>query len=171
MGRTMDVIKDNLVMRDVFDQYGFPVNHAGFIVCPFHSEKTASLGTYAQGKRWKCFGCGAGGDAITFVMKLFGLTFSQAVLRIGNDFGIIAASGLPGREVKALRREQQEQELQALKQYRAEYDAHFARFRDYEEALHWCKPIAFREPMLACFVQAISNIDNEWAWLQDHPWR
>lgn len=80
MGRAVDIIKGSLTMRDIFAKYGFEQNRAGFIVCPFHSEKTASLGTYANDKRWKCFGCGAGGDVISFVMKLFGLNFSQAVI-------------------------------------------------------------------------------------------
>ena len=87
MGRAVDIIKGSLTMRDIFAKYGFEQNRAGFIVCPFHSEKTASLGTYANDKRWKCFGCGAGGDVISFVMKLFGLNFSQAVIRLGADFG------------------------------------------------------------------------------------
>lgn len=69
MGRAVDIIKGSLTMRDIFAKYGFEQNRAGFIVCPFHSEKTASLGTYANDKRWKCFGCGAGGDVISFVMN------------------------------------------------------------------------------------------------------
>lgn len=106
MGRAVDIIKGSLTMRDIFAKYGFEQNRAGFIVCPFHSEKTASLGTYANDKRWKCFGCGAGGDVISFVMKLFGLNFSQAVIRLGADFGFTDDEKTDTRAMAVQRRAQ-----------------------------------------------------------------
>jgi len=81
-------IKARLDMDDVFARYGLEKNRAGFIVCPFHSEKTASLSAYDSKKRWKCFGCGEGGDVIRFVMLLHGINFRQALMRINDDFGL-----------------------------------------------------------------------------------
>ena len=117
MGRAVDIIKGSLTMRDIFAKYGFEQNRAGFIVCPFHSEKTASLGTYANDKRWKCFGCGAGGDVISFVMKLFGLNFSQAVIRLGADFGFTDDEKTDTRAMAAQRRAQSAKELEELAAY------------------------------------------------------
>lgn len=48
-------------------------------ICPFHQETKPSLCCYDDGKGWHCFGCGAGGDAISLVMKLYGLKFKEAV--------------------------------------------------------------------------------------------
>jgi DNA primase len=49
--------------------------------CPFHNEKSPSFTMRLVNGRWvfKCFGCGQGGDAITYAMKNYSLTFPEAV--------------------------------------------------------------------------------------------
>ena len=47
--------------------------------CPFHEERTPSFSVNPVGKLYHCFGCGAGGDVITFVRETEGLDFVQAV--------------------------------------------------------------------------------------------
>ena len=39
-------------------------------LCPFHSEKTPSLTVYPENQSFYCFGCGVGGDVITFIRKI-----------------------------------------------------------------------------------------------------
>ncbi len=73
--------------RAAAEHYGFTPNRAGYIRCPFHNERTASLKLYDDGG-WYCFGCHAGGDSIDFVMRLFGLEFRQAVVRLDMDFSL-----------------------------------------------------------------------------------
>lgn len=158
-------------MRDVLARYGFALDRRGEMCCPFHREKTPSFGVYAEGKRWKCFGCGAGGDIFSFVMKLFGLSFSQAVLRLSADFGIGARGEDAGREAWERLRRQKWAERQELAAYRREWERHLARLHGYEEALRWCRPLVPMEPMLPVYVEAASNLDNEWDWLCGHPWR
>ena len=48
-------------------------------LCPFHSEGTPSFTIYAGGRRFFCFGCGAGGDVLDFVQRYYGLDFAEAV--------------------------------------------------------------------------------------------
>lgn len=67
--------------RAAAERYGFTPNWAGYICCPFHGERTASLKLYEDGG-WYCFGCHAGGSSIDFVMRLFNLEFRQAVVRL-----------------------------------------------------------------------------------------
>lgn len=67
--------------------YGFHPNRAGFIRCPFHGEKTPSLKVYKT-SGWHCFGCGAGGSAIDFVMKMEGLSFGDAVRKIDKEMDL-----------------------------------------------------------------------------------
>lgn len=51
-----------------------------FALCPFHNEKTPSL--WVKNNRYYCFGCLAGGDSISLVMKRDGLPFIQAVKKL-----------------------------------------------------------------------------------------
>ena len=57
-------------------------------LCPFHSEKTASFTVSPSKKMFYCFGCGAGGNAITFVQKAENLDFVQAVEFLAQRAGI-----------------------------------------------------------------------------------
>jgi DNA primase len=54
--------------------------------CPFHGEKTASF--YIYDDHYHCFGCGAHGDAITFVMQSEGAGFMEAVERLAAEAGL-----------------------------------------------------------------------------------
>ena len=57
-------------------------------LCPFHSEKTASFSVHATHRFYKCFGCGAGGDVIKFVMEIEALSFYEALTLIAERNGI-----------------------------------------------------------------------------------
>lgn len=82
---TKEEIKDRYSMRDILDRYGLPQpNRAGFICCPFHREKTASMKIYQ--KDFHCFGCGTNGDIFTFVQLMDGLSFKEAFSELGGDY-------------------------------------------------------------------------------------
>lgn len=57
-------------------------------LCPFHHEKTPSFSVHATHQFYKCFGCGAGGDVIRFVMEIERLTFWEAVKLLAERNGI-----------------------------------------------------------------------------------
>ena len=57
-------------------------------LCPFHSEKTPSFTVFPDSESFYCFGCGAGGDAITFVMKNENLDYPSAVEVLAARAGI-----------------------------------------------------------------------------------
>ena len=48
-------------------------------ICPFHNEKTPSFVVSEQKQIFTCFGCGASGDVIGFVMRYYNMDFTQAV--------------------------------------------------------------------------------------------
>lgn len=56
--------------------------------CPFHNEKTPSFHINPQRQSFKCFGCGEGGDAISFVMKHEGLSFVDTVRKLAAKANI-----------------------------------------------------------------------------------
>lgn len=57
-------------------------------LCPFHDERSPSFHVRPQVGRWHCFGCGEGGDAISFVQKIDGLSFTEAVEYLADKSGI-----------------------------------------------------------------------------------
>lgn len=57
-------------------------------LCPFHKEKTPSFHIISDSNFYYCFGCGVSGNAITFLMKKEGYTFSEAVRYLGEEFKI-----------------------------------------------------------------------------------
>jgi DNA primase len=57
-------------------------------LCPFHQEKTPSFGVSPDRGTFKCFGCGEGGDAITFVEKMENVDFVGAIEWLADRFGV-----------------------------------------------------------------------------------
>jgi DNA primase len=75
--------------------------------CPFHEERTPSFSVNPQDKLYYCFGCGAGGDAITFVRETEQLDFTQAVEWLSDRFRIPLEyeEGTPASDSRRRRRE------------------------------------------------------------------
>jgi DNA primase len=57
-------------------------------LCPFHSEKTPSFMVNEEMGLYKCFGCGAGGDVIKFLMEIEGIDFREALERLAERAGV-----------------------------------------------------------------------------------
>lgn len=73
-----------------------------FGLCPFHTEKTPSFAVNPQRQIFRCFGCGAGGNVFTFLMRMESITFPEAVLRLAQRAGIsITLERLDEEEARA----------------------------------------------------------------------
>lgn len=72
-------------------------------LCPFHLEKTPSFHVNPQRGLWHCFGCGAGGDLITFLMKIENLSFPEARDWLGKKAGINLEQSLSAENKKRRR--------------------------------------------------------------------
>ncbi len=82
-------------IREVLENEGILLKQRGHLfwgLCPFHQEKKASFCIYPDQERFVCWGCGAKGDVIDFIMTKRGLSFVQAIrylkvdaLRINNE--------------------------------------------------------------------------------------
>lgn len=161
-------IKQKLTTDQVFRQYGFKTNGAGFVCCPFHSEKTASLKVYDGEKGWHCFGCGENGDLISFVMKYFRLSFRDAIKKINEDFCLCLPIGkrLSDRERQEMARqtferrrhkEEQEKEESAAK---AKYWAVCDEYIRLDKQMIKYKPKKGEMDLHPLFVEAIINIEK-----------
>ncbi|HVO03157.1 MAG TPA: DNA primase [Candidatus Cybelea sp.] len=73
-------------------------------LCPFHNEKSPSFHVYDDDEpHYHCFGCGAHGDAITFVMQTEGLEFRDAVERLAGEAGLEVPKDTPQERERAER--------------------------------------------------------------------
>ena len=84
MRYNLDKIRSLNPLSTELDRYGISADKKGFARCPFHNEKTASFRVYPDGT-FHCFGCGAHGDVITFVMKINNISFLDACARLDGD--------------------------------------------------------------------------------------
>lgn len=62
-------------------------------LCPFHNEKTPSFTVYPDTASFYCFGCGAGGDAFTFIKRIENLDYVEAVKKLAEQSGITIPEG------------------------------------------------------------------------------
>ena len=76
-----DVVREHVTLRSAG-----PGSMKG--LCPFHDEKSPSFNVRPAVGAWHCFGCGEGGDVISFLQKIDHLTFAEAVERLAGKLGM-----------------------------------------------------------------------------------
>ena len=83
-------LKSRSDIADVVSSY-LNLRHSGRTLsglCPFHSEKSPSFHVYPENGSFYCFGCGAGGDVITFVRRIENLDYMEAIRFLAQRAGI-----------------------------------------------------------------------------------
>ena len=160
-------IKSRVSMPEMMEQYGFRLDKSGFCKCPFHSERSASFKAYPGQRGYYCFGCGAHGSVIDFVMLYFGLSFKDSLAKINEDFSI----GLPigerislrqRRELERQQRERQEErnrEQMERERMEGEYWSAFDLWQKYDTNKREYAPKSLSEDFHPLYVEAAKNID------------
>lgn len=86
-----DEIKQKIDIVELVSEY-IQLKQAGSAgmkgLCPFHGEKTPSFHVSRDRQIWHCFGCGEGGDCFSFVMRMEGMTFPEALMHLGKKVGV-----------------------------------------------------------------------------------
>lgn len=85
-----EFIKENLLIEDVISEY-IHLEKSGKnykALCPFHTEDTPSFFVFPNTQTFKCFGCGAQGDVITFVEKYENISFVDAIKKLSKKANI-----------------------------------------------------------------------------------
>ncbi|HSX41061.1 MAG TPA: DNA primase [Candidatus Saccharimonadales bacterium] len=86
----VEEVKERLDIAEVINAY-VPLKQAGRNLkspCPFHQEKSASFMVSPEKGIWHCFGCGEGGDVLSFVMKYEGIGFPEALEKLARQAGV-----------------------------------------------------------------------------------
>ena len=87
---TLHVIKDRTDIVDIVSRH-VSLTKAGQNLkglCPFHLEKTPSFTVSPSRQIFHCFGCGAGGNVFTFLMRVTGSSFPEVVRDLGRTVGV-----------------------------------------------------------------------------------
>ena len=79
-------IKMAVSVKEAAEYYGLEVNRGNMVCCPFHNDRTPSMKLNED--YFYCFGCGASGDVIDLVARLFNLSSYDAAKKLAYDFGI-----------------------------------------------------------------------------------
>lgn len=116
----VEIIKDRLTMDEVLRQYGYIPKKR--MPCPLHSgvDKNFEI----KGKYWRCYSHCGNGDTISFVQKLFGLSFPDTLKKIDTDFNLGLFEHIGNRKSldiarqsyqRKKERERQKQEIEDVK--------------------------------------------------------
>ncbi|NOX34781.1 MAG: DNA primase [Deltaproteobacteria bacterium] len=76
----VDIISESVILKKSGRNF--------FGLCPFHSEKTPSFSVNASKQIFHCFGCSAGGNVLSFIMKYHGITFPEAAKMLAVRYNI-----------------------------------------------------------------------------------
>ena len=86
-----ETIKAAISVKKAAEHYGLNINRNGMACCPFHNDRHPSLKLNEE--YFFCFGCGAKGDVIDLVARLFYISGYEAAQRLAADFGISTDPG------------------------------------------------------------------------------
>jgi len=87
---TVREVAERLSIAEVIGEYvSLKRSGSNFLgLCPFHGEKTPSFNVNPAREIFHCFGCGAGGDIFSFVMKIEGISFPEALRKLAARAGV-----------------------------------------------------------------------------------
>ena len=88
-----ETIKAAISVKQAAEHYGLKASRNGMACCPFHNDRHPSLKLNED--YFFCFGCGAKGDVIDLVARLFNLTSLQASQKLAADLGLTRNRPLP----------------------------------------------------------------------------
>ncbi len=160
-----ELIDERLTMGELVDAY-LPSEHrrhGNRIPCPFHQGKDDNLSF--NDRTFYCFVCGEKGNMISFVQKLFNLTFMQAVTKLNIDFGLGISLGkrLSYRERMEMQKRSEEAKKareERLKKQQERQEAYWALYDEWkrlDDNFNKHKPTPEDPSMHPLFLESLQN--------------
>ena len=113
--RLKNEIKESVDIVGLVESSGVHLKKSGKLyvgLCPFHEDKNPSLAVYPETGSWYCFGCGKGGDAISWVMEMEKVDFKESVMRLAGKVGIdVGRIKDKGKRIKSIKDKDKEEEI------------------------------------------------------------
>lgn len=118
---TIQAIRGKMDTREVLEDLGVTFKK-DVACCPFHNEKTGSFHVWKRNDRYKCFGCGETGDAITAVMKLKQLNYAEALEWLAAKYNVTVEYDQAAAEESAEKKEAKQVQLELLEYARQQWE-------------------------------------------------
>ena len=159
----VETIKSKITMWDVLAKYGFEQKRR--MRCPLHNGD--DLNFAVKDNSFMCFSHCGGGDVITFVQKLFGLSFSDALKKIDADFGLNLYGRKSFDELRKSHYQQKqllakrERENEEKRQVETEYNSALRELKRLEENKRKYAPKSIDEELHPIYVEAIQKLARQ----------
>lgn len=161
-----EVVKESVDITDVAARYGgIQVLRGNKAHCPWHTDQTPSLSFYDGKRRFHCFSCGEGGDAVDLTQKLLHLSSPvEALERLNSDYHLGLNLDLPAsdeRVKQAIQERERRRQDQALYQLWVNSSnriltEYFRLLRDWRRQFAPTKP---DEPVDPRFIESLHQMD------------
>jgi DNA primase len=161
-------IKSHLSIQEACERYGVHFDSRSRALCPFHNDSHPSGSI--KNNLFHCYVCDLHLDIFSFTMRVFDINFSQAILRLNEDFGLGLCGQKPDRRALERFRCEQADKAATLAACRAEYDRNVELHRYIFNALHSAdKPVTWRDKYrVAIWKSKLEYL--EW-WFEVMRWR
>lgn len=148
-------IKDRLDILDVVSKDVILKKSGGnyWGLCPFHKEKTPSFSVNPAKGIYKCFGCGEGGDALTYLLKTRGVTFKELITELASEFGLELPNTFSGQKNKDVR----EQMIKACAKAAEFYQHQLFASSEGEKALSYLSNRGIDEKIIKRYMLGLSS--------------
>ncbi len=145
----IESVRDRISIVDVISRY-VPLTRKGkenWGCCPFHKEKTASFSVSEEKNFYHCFGCGAHGDVITFIMQTQHMSFIEAIEKLCQDAGI----PIPATTADQRKRDKESHELYEVLKMAADFYKEQLYTEEGKVGLDYLKSRQLSDEMIANF--------------------
>lgn len=159
----VQTIKDRITMKDVLERYGFAAKKR--IPCPLHCGRDDNF--EIKGNNWRCYSHCGSGDTISFVQKLYGLSFQETLRKIDTDFALniynnhsfdeLRRSHYQQQALKA-KKEREEREKQKADE---EYWAAFDEWKRLDDNRRIYRPKSPDEELHPLYVESLQKLDYQ----------
>lgn len=158
------VSRNNIV--DVVSEYVAikPRGRGYFGLCPFHNEKTASFHVSPERQIYHCFGCGEGGNVVSFIMNMERMEFVEAMKFLAKRAGIPLPEGINQEQIRQERN--QKQQLLEINKECARYFHRMLMEPDGKEALDYLNSRGLGTRIIRIF--GLGFAPNKWDGARNH---
>lgn len=129
-----------------------------FGLCPFHNEKSPSFSVTPGKQMYYCFGCGAGGNVITFLMKYENMSFTEAVKSLAERAGVSLPEPEYSEEMR--RKENKRQQMFAVNKEAAKYFYYQLRSNQGKPGMEYLQGRQLSEETMKQFGLGFANVTS-----------